>query len=50
MNRRHFVKTTASTLVATSTGFSAFSQKPPERKFKIALNPGIIGVKAATRA
>lgn len=46
MNRRHFVKTTASTLVATSAGFSAISQKPPERKFKIALNPGIIGVKA----
>lgn len=33
-------------MVATSAGFSAISQKPPERKFKIALNPGIIGVKA----
>lgn len=46
MNRRHFVKATASTLVATSAGLDVISQKPPERKFKIALNPGIIGVKA----
>jgi sugar phosphate isomerase/epimerase len=47
MERRQFIKSSAAIVAATSLPLhSLFAQKAVERKFKIALNPGIIGVKS----
>ena len=47
MQRRTFIKNTALTTAAVSfSGSNVWSQSLAERKFKLALNPGIIGVKA----
>src|SRR5690606_10262712 len=47
MNRRKFIQATFFALAATANPVKpALSIQNPVRKFKIALNPGIIGVKA----
>jgi len=48
MHRRNFIKTSAVTtaFVATAPLHSVFAHQAIDRKFRIALNPGIIGVKA----
>ncbi|MFD2202433.1 sugar phosphate isomerase/epimerase family protein [Shivajiella indica] len=47
MNRRKFILSSAlAASWATFPGQSLFAQLPGNRKFKISLNPGIIGVKA----
>lgn len=47
MDRRNFVKSSSIAIAGTGIGMNAmYTVPPPERKFKIALNPGIIGVKA----
>lgn len=47
MERRHFLKSTAAFAAASTLPLnSLFAQQTAERKFKVALNPGIIGVKS----
>ncbi|MEP7266848.1 MAG: sugar phosphate isomerase/epimerase family protein [Saprospiraceae bacterium] len=47
MDRRNFVATSSLVVAGTGIGLNKMkSNLPLERKFKIALNPGIIGVKA----
>jgi sugar phosphate isomerase/epimerase len=46
MDRRDFVKSTSVATIATGIGMSVSKKYKTERKFKIALNPGLIGVKA----
>lgn len=47
MDRRNFVKSSTIAVAATGLGIKTnLKNYPPERKFKLALNPGLIGVKA----
>ncbi|MEQ8415448.1 MAG: sugar phosphate isomerase/epimerase family protein [Imperialibacter sp.] len=47
MHRRKFIQSSAMAIaVASSPSFPSFSATKAQRKFKLALNPGIIGVKA----
>ena len=47
MHRRKFIQSSALAIaVASSPSFPSFSATKAQRKFKLALNPGIIGVKA----
>ncbi|MEQ8534963.1 MAG: sugar phosphate isomerase/epimerase, partial [Imperialibacter sp.] len=47
MQRRKFILSSAMALAAASSStFPVFSATKQQRKFKLALNPGIIGVKA----
>lgn len=45
--RRNFVKSAALATIGTSLGVPVHIKPLPERKFKLALNPGLIGVKAS---